>query len=281
MSRQSALLRNRGTASASVLVNLFPGRRLESQQVAAITHLVASSVPDLEAARVTVIDQTGRLLSSPSDSDELGRSGAQFEYVNRGKKLCAPHRGPARAAGGAGQGRSRVNAAVDSPKPRGQRVAGRNGPLRSEQTAEDIQAGRHGPQNQAPAAAGCPADANGRARLVRQHRLQPRATAPAAEPSALRARAATDRSHVEPQAARARQPAQAVGANVDAGPAPRRRMPAALAPTAADIERMTGLVKQAVGFAKQRGDTVSVIQRGVPGRAGRTRQACRSASPCC
>lgn len=52
--------------TASVLLNLHPGRKLDPQQVSAIVHLVASSVPELDAASVTIVDQNGNLLSDTS-----------------------------------------------------------------------------------------------------------------------------------------------------------------------------------------------------------------------
>ncbi len=63
--QQSAFVRDRRPASASVLLQLRPGGRLEPEQVSAIVHLVASSIPELTADQVTVVDQQGRLLSSP------------------------------------------------------------------------------------------------------------------------------------------------------------------------------------------------------------------------
>src|SRR6185437_7652447 len=62
--RQSAFVRDHRGASASVFVQLKQGRRLEQEQVQAIVNLVASSIPDMEASQVTVVDQQGRLLSS-------------------------------------------------------------------------------------------------------------------------------------------------------------------------------------------------------------------------
>ncbi len=81
--RQSVFLRERREPSASVLVNLKPGRSLDPGQVAAIVHLVASSVPKLKPERVTVVDQSGKMLTrAPSDS-ELGLSQTQFEYKKK------------------------------------------------------------------------------------------------------------------------------------------------------------------------------------------------------
>jgi flagellar M-ring protein FliF len=63
--KASVFMRDQQKPTASVLLNLSPGRSLDEQQVSAIVHLVASSVPELSAKNVTVVDQNGDLLSSP------------------------------------------------------------------------------------------------------------------------------------------------------------------------------------------------------------------------
>ncbi|AMG35672.1 MULTISPECIES: flagellar basal-body MS-ring/collar protein FliF [Achromobacter] len=65
MPRQSLFVRERQPPTASVLLNVYPGRSLSDAQVSAISWLVASSVPELTAENVSVVDQNGRLLSSP------------------------------------------------------------------------------------------------------------------------------------------------------------------------------------------------------------------------
>ncbi|MEJ2453745.1 MAG: flagellar basal-body MS-ring/collar protein FliF [Candidatus Thiodiazotropha sp.] len=79
--KQSVFIRKRKFPSASVVVKLYPGRTLEKGQVEAISHLVASSVPDLEVGKVTVVDQRGHLLSSKKDSREMELTSSQFEYT--------------------------------------------------------------------------------------------------------------------------------------------------------------------------------------------------------
>ena len=69
--------------SASVLLQLYAGRSLTESQVAAIVHLVGSSIPDLEPSQVTVVDQSGKLLNSPEDASELGLSARQLDYVRK------------------------------------------------------------------------------------------------------------------------------------------------------------------------------------------------------
>lgn len=67
--RQTVFVRDRAPAGASVLVNLYPGRRLEPAQVNSIINLIASSVPDMERSQVTVVDQNGNLLSRDPDAE--------------------------------------------------------------------------------------------------------------------------------------------------------------------------------------------------------------------
>jgi flagellar M-ring protein FliF len=64
--KASVFVRDQLKPTASVLLNLHPGRTLDAGQVSAIVHLVASSVPELEIANVTVVDQNGNLLSDTS-----------------------------------------------------------------------------------------------------------------------------------------------------------------------------------------------------------------------
>lgn len=65
----SIFLRDRSKPSASVMLRLANGRTLSDDQVRAIVHLVASSVPELSPDDVSVVDQNGRLLSSVDGAD--------------------------------------------------------------------------------------------------------------------------------------------------------------------------------------------------------------------
>lgn len=77
---QSVFVRERKKPSASVVVELYQGRTLEKEQIEAIVHLVASSVPLMEPGQVTVVDQKGRLLNSKESSEDMSLSGKQFDY---------------------------------------------------------------------------------------------------------------------------------------------------------------------------------------------------------
>mgnify|MGYP001818593492 FL=1 len=81
--KQTAFIRDNKGASASVLLQLYGGRVLESDQASAIVHLVASSVPNLIAGDVTLIDQHGRLLSSGDEQAAGAQAATQFKFSRR------------------------------------------------------------------------------------------------------------------------------------------------------------------------------------------------------
>lgn len=81
MAKQSVFVRDQQKPTASVIVNLYPGKGLEESQVNAIVHLVSSSVPELPVKGVSVIDQNGRLLSASDDRDNGLLNPTQLKYV--------------------------------------------------------------------------------------------------------------------------------------------------------------------------------------------------------
>lgn len=81
--KPSVFVRDQQNPTASVLLNLRPGRTLDAQQVAAVVHLVASSVPNLPAANVTLVDQNGNLLSDTTKKSGVnGLDATQLKYVD-------------------------------------------------------------------------------------------------------------------------------------------------------------------------------------------------------
>jgi len=81
--KSSVFVRDQLKPTASVLLNLRAGRVLDQQQVSAIVHLVASSVPELSAADVTVVDQNGNLLSDSSKKNGANNlDPSQLKYVD-------------------------------------------------------------------------------------------------------------------------------------------------------------------------------------------------------
>lgn len=83
MSRQSAFVSDRKPGSASVFLQIKAGRRLDEEQVQAIANLVASSIPEMQASQVTIIDQAGRLLSAPNTDSDTAMRDKMFEFAHR------------------------------------------------------------------------------------------------------------------------------------------------------------------------------------------------------
>ncbi|MBS1210621.1 MAG: flagellar M-ring protein FliF [Proteobacteria bacterium] len=79
--KQSAFLRNEQKPTASVVLNLRAGRKLEPAQIAGIVHLISSSVPELAADQVSMIDQNGNLLARQRKQDGPALDDTQLEYV--------------------------------------------------------------------------------------------------------------------------------------------------------------------------------------------------------
>ena len=83
MPRSTVFVRDERKPSASVLLELYAGRKLEPAQVMAIVNLVATSVPELNKDQVTVVDQHGNLLSDQDQLNELTIAGRQFDHTRR------------------------------------------------------------------------------------------------------------------------------------------------------------------------------------------------------
>ena len=287
--RATALLRNRTPASASVLVNLYPGRRLEAPQVAAITHLVASSIPELDPSHVTLLDQTGQLLTSPHSGDGIDRAGEQFDVVGRMEDsysrrivaLLEPLVGP-------GKVRAEVTAAVDFTESEqvSETYGTEKAAVRSEQTSEETKRGgleaqgvpgalSNQPPEDAPrTTAGAPPKAGATpAKAPTPPTAQSAASTQSlaeSEPTST-SRHETRNYELDRTLSRKR-PALAtlrrlsVAVLVDSTPSPAaaaegadKAAEKATAAAPVDTERMTKLVKEAVGFDETRGDTVSVV----------------------
>jgi flagellar M-ring protein FliF len=80
--KKTVFVRDASKPTASVFVEVFAGRTVEAAQVKAIMNLVASSVPDLKMADVTVVDQHGDLISTGEDSQDLLLATKQHDYAH-------------------------------------------------------------------------------------------------------------------------------------------------------------------------------------------------------
>ena len=260
--KQSVFVRKRKKPSASVTLGLYAGRVLEPAQVDSIVHLVASSVPELEPGRVTVVDHKGRLLSEESRSNEMKLSSTQFEYTRkieehyrrRIEDLLMPILGKDSI-------RAQVTAEVDfTVTEQTQEQFNPDQPaLRSEQVNEEasrlsaVQGVPGALTNQPPAAGNAPEQAAGgqgagdnstplntSKQATRNFELDRVISHTRLAPASLR------RLSVAVVVDDVLQPG-AEGAVI-------RR-----ARTPEDIERITQLVREAIGFSLQRGDSIKVI----------------------
>ncbi|QQD19731.1 flagellar M-ring protein FliF [Spongiibacter nanhainus] len=111
--KSSVFIRDRKPPSASIMVDIYPGSTVGPKNVDAIINLVASSITGMSADNVTVVDQSGQqLLASKQGGDELSLSQRQFAYrqelerayEQRLSELLRPI---------AGSGRVRVQVAAD------------------------------------------------------------------------------------------------------------------------------------------------------------------------
>ncbi|MEJ2668937.1 MAG: flagellar basal-body MS-ring/collar protein FliF [Gammaproteobacteria bacterium] len=84
--KRSVFITDRRQPRASVLVDLYPGDALTKGQVASIVHLVASSIPELAAKSVTVVDQQGTLLSESDGDTDIALASKQYDFTRNVEK---------------------------------------------------------------------------------------------------------------------------------------------------------------------------------------------------
>lgn len=112
--KRSVFVRDARKPTASVFVEVFAGRAVEPAQVKAIANLVASSIPELKMEDVTVVDQRGNMLSTGEDSKELLLAGKQHEYARSVEEsLTKRVNGILQPVVGNGRFRAEVSADID------------------------------------------------------------------------------------------------------------------------------------------------------------------------
>ncbi|CAM4297919.1 flagellar basal-body MS-ring/collar protein FliF [Kerstersia similis] len=265
--RQSLFVRDRQKPTASVLLTLYPGRQIDHAQVTAITWLLASSVPNLSAEDISVVDQGGRLLSTPQgeefgfDADQQRRA-RQIEQraEERILALLTPllGNGNVHARVSADLDVSRREQTSETYRPN---QAPNEGAVRSRQSNRREQTGlapAGGPpgalSNQPAPAAVAPINAP-----AQDNAATPAETARPAAPAQSSAEETVnyevDRTieHVRTPAGEIRRLSVAVVLNYlpDA-----QGVPQALSPE--DMAKLEGIVREAVGYNEARGDTVSL-----------------------
>jgi flagellar M-ring protein FliF len=85
---QNGFFRDQQKPSASVLLSLNAGRSLDRSQLAGIIHLVSASVPEMDSKSVSVLDDSGKLLSTPPEGDNgMGGDAQQLQHVQQIEQL--------------------------------------------------------------------------------------------------------------------------------------------------------------------------------------------------
>lgn len=262
--KPSVFVRDKEAPSASVLVNLYPGRALDEGQVLAITHMVSSAVPDMPVKGVTILDQDGNLLTQPSTGSGLDASQLKYrQQIERSTQqridaILSP-------LFGSGNAHSQVSADIDFS--RSEQTSENYGPngspqqaaIRSQQTStatEMSQAGASGVpgalSNQPPQPASAPITAGNGASGVTTTPVSDR------KDSTTNYELNKTVQHLEQPMGGIKRLSVAVVVNylrvVDA------KGHATMQPVTADkLAQVNQLVKDAMGFDAARGDSVNVV----------------------
>lgn len=289
--KSSVFVRDERKPSASVLVELYPGRSLEPGQVMAIINLVATSVPELIKSQVTVVDQKGNLLSDQAENSELTMAGKQFDYSRRMEGMLTQRvHNILQPVLGNDRYKAEVSADVDfsSVESTSEQFNPDQPALRSEQSTNEQRTASNGPQgvpgalsNQPPAPATAPQqtgqagaagagmvqpgqpllDANG------QQIMDPATGQPMLAPYPADKRSQSTRnfeldrsiSHTKQQQGKVNRLSVAVVIDDQAVVNPANGEVTRTPWSADQLARFTRLVQDAVGFDASRGDSVSVI----------------------
>ena len=265
--KASGFLREKEPPTASVLLQLHPGQTLDRAQVAGIVHLVASSVPELNVKNVSVVDQHGSLLASQSDS-VAGLNSSQLDYlsqiesstIKRIEDILEPivGRGNVRAQVTADVDFSNIESEDETYKPnQGQDKAA----IRSQSSTESSQPGAAGPQgvpgalsNQPPAPVTAPITGQ-------QPPLNPSAATAAAGANSHKESVTNyeidkniKRTHTASGQIRRLTAAVVVNNKPAEG-----GQGAGTPWDAKEVENLQALVRQAMGYNEQRGDSLNVV----------------------
>lgn len=271
MPKQTVFLREQQKPTASVLLTLHPGRTLDGSQIAGIIHLVSSSIPDLPVKNVTVVDQDGNLLSNMPDLLNGGSGSLNQRQLilvhqqeallsERIQKILEPIVGTdnVKAEVTVQMDFSEVEQAIESYKPNSPPNASA---IRSEQSTEGSGATATQPSgvpgalsNQPPGAASAPIT------LPNPPSVAVNAGGGSTSHKEMTRNYEVDKTieHVKQQVGVLKRVNAAVVVNfkrvqqTDGGV---KSVPL----TQAEINQVTNLVQEAVGYNKDRGDSVKVV----------------------
>ncbi len=280
MPRGTAFVRDQREPSASVAVELQHGRDLQRDQVRAIMNLVARAVPELKPENVSVVDQQGRLLSGQEDDQLAEETDRQYQFKRKQEDDIA-RKVQDILLPTVGEGRYRVQVSADVDFTWQEETAEQFNPdtpaIRSEQSVDEQRAagvaesGIPGAlSNTPPAVATTPETvAQGDANQVPPAAAEGAATGPTAAVGNSRRESTRnyelDRkySHIRHQLGQVRR--LTVSVLVDDVPAVTAAQGETPAKTSyepwtdAELERLSVMVKSAIGYDPARGDVVSVL----------------------
>jgi flagellar M-ring protein FliF len=276
--KQTAFMREQEKPTASVIVTMHPGRFLDPQQVAAITNLVGSSVPNLGPANVTIVDSEGSLLA-PNPQRLAGLDSTQLKYVaelegalsKRVQMILEPVTGKENV-------RAQVTVDMDFGElERTEETFGRNSPpnqssIRSQQSNEaatpsSTTSGVPGAlTNQAPGAGQAPINTQAATGAAGPQNLNAPPTSSGSSASTIKKDATInyelDRAiqRIKSEKGQVRRVSAGVVVNykqplgLDKDGKPRKP----IAYNTKELEQINNLVRDAVGYSEKRGDSVSV-----------------------
>ena len=271
--RPSAFTRQNDPASASVVLQLQSGSALEQGQVDAIVHLVASSIPGLPPTGVTVVDQTGRMLSNADPDSEEAVGAKRFEqqrrqesvYVQRIQQLLEPMTGRGRVSTqvSVDMDFAQTEEARESYAPPGPQGA----VVRSEQISESGNLGGSAATAAALPAQGVPGSvsntptaANSATANANQPAAAPSVSGPGSRTAVRNFELDRTLTHTRQAPGRIRRVTAAVLVdNIPVGATEAGKKPKLRTLDAAELRRIETLVQQAIGFDGERGDVVSVV----------------------
>lgn len=271
--KPTVFVRDQQRPSASVLVNLYSGRVLDKAQVAGIVHLVASSVPEMPIANVTVVDQNGNMLTQNSDKGAVaGLDSSQLEYLHqveqsytrRIESIISPITGPnnirAQVTADLDFSMTEQTAEIYKPNPTPEQSS-----VRSQQTSETTGDGQ-GPagvpgalSNQPPGAATAPINApGGRTPGAAGAAATPAAAAPIHKESTTNFELDKTISHTKMPVGSIKRLSVAVVVNNKATKDKKGNV--TYQPLTKDeLAQVYNLAREAMGFNQARGDTLNVV----------------------
>jgi flagellar M-ring protein FliF len=263
--KRSVFLREHSAPTASVMVDLYSGRSLDEEQIAAIVHLVSSSVPNLTPENITVVDQGGKLLSSGASDKGMAQTSTQFSYnrkletnyADRIRQLLEP-------IVGSGRVRASVNADLDfTITERTQESFNPDLPsLRSEQTSKDISSNSAVASGVPGALSNQPPEDGQLQQVDTQRGNIGQDAAPVPQNSSTRSvrNYELDKTVSHTKLATGTVRRLSIAVVIDDKQELNDANELVSKPWAQpDLDRFTALVKEAVGFDAARGDTVNII----------------------